>query len=99
MPSDGERAPGPPLQRTPLSTAFGSHIRQIRLELGYSQEELAARAQLDRTFVGRVERGEFRISLENAAALARACDVSLWKILQRAEETGELLTKDSSQSH
>lgn len=72
--------------RTPLSTAFGHHIRISRQRLGISQEELAHRAELDRTFVGRVERGEFRISLENAAALAEGCEEKLWHILQRIEE-------------
>lgn len=85
MPSDGERDPNFSNSRTPVSTAFGRHIRETRLNLGYSQEELAARANLDRTFVGRVERGEFRISLENAEALATACGVKLWEILQVIE--------------
>jgi transcriptional regulator with XRE-family HTH domain len=71
--------------RTPVSTAFGQSIRRSRVQIGISQEELAARAHLDRTFVGRVERGEFRISLENAAALAQACHRSLWQILQEIE--------------
>lgn len=72
--------------RTSISTVFGQRIRHLRRQLGLSQEELAARADLDRTFLGRVERGEFRISLENASALAHACNVPLWQILQHIEK-------------
>ncbi|MBZ9752494.1 helix-turn-helix transcriptional regulator [Deinococcus sp. HMF7604] len=86
MATEGNRGTAQDDSRTPISTAFGQHIRQSRLRLGVSQEELAARAHLDRTFVGRVERGEFRISLENAAALAQACGEPLWQILQRIGE-------------
>ncbi|MFB9992531.1 helix-turn-helix domain-containing protein [Deinococcus oregonensis] len=68
-----------------LSAAFGLQIKQRRRQLGWSQEELADRAQLDRTFLGRVERGEFRITLENAWALSNACGESLWTVLKDAE--------------
>lgn len=72
--------------RTNLSAAFGRQLRESRLNQGISQEELAARANLDRTFVGRVERGEFRITLENAEALAVACGSSLRMFLNQIHQ-------------
>jgi len=67
-----------------LSALFGQQIRKRRLHLGFSQEELADRAHLDRTTVGRVERGEFRVTLEVAGAMAQACETSLWEMLRPA---------------
>lgn len=51
---------------------FGDRVRAKRDELGISQEELAARADLDRTYIGGVERGERNVSLINIHRLARA---------------------------
>lgn len=50
----------------------GANIRKIRQELDISQEELAIRAGLDRTYIGAVERGERNISILNLAKIAKA---------------------------
>lgn len=51
---------------------FGDRLRQLRLESGLSQEQLADLAALDRSYVGSVERGERNISLDNICKLASA---------------------------
>jgi ribosome-binding protein aMBF1 (putative translation factor) len=51
---------------------FGRRLRQVRLARRMSQEKLADRASLDRSYVGSVERGERNISLENICKLAAA---------------------------
>ena len=48
------------------------NVRRLRTQTGLSQEELAARAELHRTYVSSVERGQRNVSLENIFALARA---------------------------
>lgn len=55
---------------------FGRNLKRLRAASGMSQEELAARAGLHRTYVSSVERGNRNISLENIFALAGAlkCD-------------------------
>jgi len=62
--------------RSDLLRAFGSRMRALRLAAGLSQEDLAHRAGLHRTYVGSVERGERNVSLVNIAVVAEALTVS-----------------------
>lgn len=50
-----------------------------------SQEELADRAALDRTYVSMIERGLHRVSLEIAAAVGTAFDLSLAALMEQVE--------------
>lgn len=61
---------------------FGEHIRTIRKQAGWSQEELAAASGLHRTYVGAVERGERNVSLINIVQLARALRVKPADLLE-----------------
>lgn len=49
--------------------AFGKRVRELRVERGMSQEELAHLSGLDRSYLGGVERGERNISLVNITKL------------------------------
>ncbi len=51
---------------------FGQRVRDERMKLGLSQEELAARAGLHRTYIGMIERAEKNITLENIEKIAKA---------------------------
>lgn len=55
---------------------FGKKLRQLRKACGFSQEGLALAAELDRTYIGSVERGERNISLINIYRIASALGVS-----------------------
>jgi transcriptional regulator with XRE-family HTH domain len=55
---------------------FGLRVRDLRKERGWSQEKLADKSDLDRSYVGGVERGERNISLDNICRIARALGVS-----------------------
>ncbi|KKD39925.1 helix-turn-helix domain-containing protein [Limnoraphis robusta] len=61
---------------------LGSNIRQLRIKQGLSQEQLAEKADLHRTYVGAIERGERNVSLDNIVALAHALGVSASKLLE-----------------
>jgi len=56
---------------------FGQAVRKRRMELGLSQEDLAERADLHRTYVADVERGVRNISLRNIHKLAQALEMSI----------------------
>ena len=61
-----------------LHRAVGQRLRDLRrAEPGLSQEKLAARAGLHRTYVGKVERGEAATTLDSLAALCSAMDTTL----------------------
>jgi len=64
-----------------LLEKFGEKVREERLKRGLSQEELAARAGVHRTYIGMIERGEKNITLLNIKKVAKALDLSIDKLL------------------
>lgn len=56
---------------------FGERVRELRKKAGLSQEQFAERCELDRTYIGGIERGERNVSLQNIAVLARALGVAI----------------------
>jgi transcriptional regulator with XRE-family HTH domain len=69
---------------------FGHNVRRIRNEVGLSQEELAFRSKLHRTYISSLERGERNVSLENIFAIARALDVSPGELLKPITQKGDI---------
>ena len=65
---------------------FGRVIRQLREARGWSQERLAGRAELNRSYMGEIERLAAMPSLATAAKLALALDVPLSELISRCEE-------------
>jgi len=64
-----------------LIAVFAANLRSARLRHGLSQEGLAELADLHRTYVGSVERGERNISLMNVERLAVALGVDPRELL------------------
>lgn len=56
--------------------AFGKAVRGRRTALGLSQEELAERSELHRTYISGIERGERNVGILNVYKLARALGTS-----------------------
>ncbi|ANQ83456.1 helix-turn-helix domain-containing protein [Azoarcus olearius] len=65
--------------------SFGAAVRQFRERHGWSQELLAERADLNRSYLGEVERGTVVPSLATAVKLAAALDIPLSNLLSHCE--------------
>ena len=63
-----------------INQRFEKAIRRRRRELDFSQEELAERAELHRTYISDIERGERNPSLENIEKLAKALGISIARL-------------------
>jgi len=67
---------------------FASNLRRLRLATGFSQEALAERAGLHRTYVSSIERAERNVSLENIFRLADALGVDARELLAPEKKSG-----------
>jgi transcriptional regulator with XRE-family HTH domain len=61
---------------------LGANLRRLRKRQGLSQEELAYRANLDRTYVSSIERGVYAVTIDVLDRVARALDVEAWELLK-----------------
>ena len=68
---------------------FAFHLRRLRTSAGLSQEELADRAGLHRTYISSIERGQRNVSLENIFVLAKALGAQPGELLKSIEPTEE----------
>lgn len=60
---------------------FGKRVREERIKQNFSQEELAERANMHRTYIGMIERAEKNITLENIAKIAKALNIKMKNLL------------------
>lgn len=60
-----------------ILTKFGNKVREERTKLGLSQEELAVRAGVHRTYIGMIERAEKNITLENIQKVSKALNLKI----------------------
>lgn len=65
-----------------LRKKFGIRVRELRKALGLSQEDLGFKANIHRTYIGAVERGEQNVSLDNIGRLAKHLKVSLFELFK-----------------
>lgn len=72
-------------RQDPALVALGKAIRRIRLSKNISQENLALLAEVDRSYVGRVERGDNNVAILTLSKLAFALDTSLAKLMKEAD--------------
>ena len=61
---------------------FGENVRKYRHKLDISQEELADRASLHRTYIGMIERAEKNITLINIEKIAKALGVNINELIK-----------------
>jgi transcriptional regulator with XRE-family HTH domain len=68
-----------------LANAFGAALREQRQHRKLTQEALADLAQLNRTYIGLLERGQRQPSLETVFLLAEALEISASRLVSRTE--------------
>jgi len=72
-------------ENTNILIQFGEIIRDLRKENNLSQEKLAEKADLHRTYIGMIERAEKNITLLSMQKIAKAFDISLSELLKKIE--------------
>lgn len=72
--------------KEPILVQFGQQVRKSRLKQGLSQEELAEKAGVHRTYIGMIERAEKNITLLNIEKLAKALNMSIIDLLKINDE-------------
>lgn len=73
-------------QRSQAHAALGRAIRDYRSRRRISQEDLAHRAGMHRTYLGGIERGERNPSYTNIRKVAEALGIDAWELLRRARD-------------
>lgn len=71
-------------RQDPVLVAFGRAMRDVRMEQGISQEALALLAEVDRSYVGRVERGDNNVALMTLMRISDALGLRPSTLLARA---------------
>jgi transcriptional regulator with XRE-family HTH domain len=69
------------MENSRILKIFAQKVRALRLEKGWTQEELGRRADLHRTYIGSIERYERNVSLLNIERIARALGVGVKDLL------------------
>lgn len=68
-------------EKSVLLKEFGRRVQAFREKMGISQEKLAECANVHRTYIGTVERGETNITLSNIYKIAEALEVDVKQLL------------------
>lgn len=82
-------------QRSQAHVALGQAIRDLRARCGISQEELALRSGVHRTYLGGIERGHRNPSYTNLRRIAEALRVRPSELLIRAEQLEDQMSEST----
>lgn len=64
-------------QKQQTRERIGARVKALRLMAGLSQDELAGRAGLQRTHIGRIETGKYAVNIETLQAIAEALGMTV----------------------
>ncbi len=69
-----------------IAKNFGMNLAKIRCHFGFTQEELAFKCNMQRSYIGAIERGEKTINICTLFRLAEGLGVEPYKLLKYASE-------------
>ena len=69
-----------------IEEKLGLKIKQLRNKIGISQEELAFRCDLHRTYISSVELGKRNVSIRNIEKIALALNVEIIELFKKSED-------------
>ena len=69
-----------------IQSAFGSRVKKLRVEKGFSQEKFALHIGMDRTYYASVESGKRNISIVNIHKIAMGLGLSISELFEEMEE-------------
>ena len=72
--------------KSDIKNIVGENIRKCRQNLGLSQEELATKAKLHRTYIGGVERGERNITIESLNRITDALNINIEEVFHEEDK-------------
>jgi transcriptional regulator with XRE-family HTH domain len=79
-----EQACAMPPKKSPANVALGHAIRATREERGYTQEAFASEADIDRSYYGAIERGEFNLTVDTILKISLGLKLTLAELFERA---------------
>ena len=79
-------------QRQQMRERIGARVKALRLMAGLSQDELAGRAGLQRTHIGRIEGGKYSVNIETLQAIAEALGMTVDIIDPRLSDLAPMKT-------
>ena len=65
-----------------IQLIFGQRVRELRKKAGFSQEGFAHECELDRTYIGGIERGERNVSLINIEKISNALGIAISELFR-----------------
>ena len=68
-------------KRADILKRFGTRVRELRKEQGYSQENFAYACELERTYMGGIERGQRNVALRNIERIADTLGISVAELM------------------
>jgi transcriptional regulator with XRE-family HTH domain len=70
------------VRRIDITERFGRRVRELRQRANLSQEEFAARCDLDRTYISGIERGKRNVALRNIEAISQALQIPISELMK-----------------
>jgi transcriptional regulator with XRE-family HTH domain len=74
-----------PTKKSPANQALGRAIQALRKQQGYTQESFAMKAEIDRSYYGAIERGEFNVTVDTIMTIAAGLGVPAAELFKRAK--------------